>query len=419
MERARQKTIASNVARWRYIDPHDAQQSIIDGAARYRVLACGRRFGKTELGIHHLGNETLATELPYAYFAPTYKMLADVWRQFKAAMADQIVKKNETEKRLELVGGGVIDFWSLDNPNAARGRKYAGMVIDEAAWVNDLEYAWTFVLSPTLTDYENSWAWFLSTPNGRNYFFRLWSMGMDSQKQSWQSWQFPTTANPYISALEIDERRDLLPERTFKQEYLAEFMADGGAVFRNLAACTTVALNTPPHPHHEYIFGVDWGKSHDFTAVAIVNKSTRELVHIERFNEIGWALQRGRLKALADKWKPKRIIAETNAMGDPNVEALQREGLKVKGFQTTAQSKPPLIESLALAFEREEIHIVNDPVLVSELQAYTMERLLSGRFRYSAPSGMHDDTVIATALAFYGMTVRRGAGKARRGKHGA
>lgn len=409
-ERITQSGLGATGEAWRYIEPHPAQQDIIDGGARFRVLACGRRFGKTDLGIWQLGNAALRTSGPYAYFAPTYKMLADVWRQFKIALGTQITNKNETEKRLEVIGGGSIDFWSLDNPNAARGRKYAGLVIDEAAWTPDLEYAWSFVLWPTLTDYENAWAWFLSTPNGRNYFFALWAMGNDPAKPQWQSWRYPTTANPHIKPEEIEARRELLPKRTFKQEYLAEFTEDGGAVFRNIAACVSSNGVAHAQPTHRYIFGVDWGKEQDFTAIAVIDKDTRQCVHIERFNQIGWSLQRGRLKALVDRYKPQRIIAEENAMGSPNIEALQHEGMKVRPFATTSASKPPLIESLALAFEREELHIVNDPVLVSELQAYTMERLPSGRFRYSAPSGMHDDTVIALALAWHGLNARRGAG---------
>ena len=90
-------------------------------------------------------------------------------------------------------------------------------------------------------------------------------------------------------------------------------------------------------------------------------------------------------------------------MGEPLLELLQREGLPVQGFQTTNASKAGIIEALALAFERREITIPNDSVLVSELQAYEMMRLPGGSFRYSAPEGMHDDTVMSLALAWHGI----------------
>jgi phage FluMu gp28-like protein len=327
-------------------------------------------------------------------------MLADVWRSFKTALSDLVTVKNEQEKRLDLRGGGVIDFWSLDNPNAARGRKYAGVVIDEAAWVSDLEYAWSAVIAPTLTDYRG-WAWFLSTPRGRDYFWMLYLMGQDPTKVEWASWSFPTTANPYMPAQEVESRRDLLPDRIFRQEYLAEFIEDGGAVFRNVTACAR-PLYGCALPQRRIVFGVDWGKSEDFTAIAVMDADTRECLLVDRFNEVGWSLQRGRIMALAATWHPRAVWAEENSIGAPNIEALQAEGLPVYPFQTTPISKGPLIESLALAFERGEIALPANPVLIGELQAYSMERLPSGRFAYSAPAGMHDDTVIALALAWHG-----------------
>ena len=75
----------------------------------------------------------------------------------------------------------------------------------------------------------------------------------------------------------------------------------------------------------------------------------------------------------------------------------------MRPFATTARSKAPLIEGLALAIERGELALLNDPVLVGELASYTLEQLPGGGYRYSAPSGSHDDTVIATALAWHGV----------------
>ena len=96
------------------------------------------------------------------------------------------------------------------------------------------------------------------------------------------------------------------------------------------------------------------------------------------------------------------IYAESNSIGGPNIEALQREGLPVRPFETTASSKPPLIESLVLAFDRSEITILDDPIMTGELMAYERTITPSGRSQYSAPQGLHDDTVIALALAWHG-----------------
>ena len=203
---------------------------------------------------------------------------------------------------------------------------------------------------------------------------------------------------------EITAARDLLPERVFRQEYLAEFLDDAGGVFRKVEAAACAAVESGPQPGERYVFGVDWGRENDFTCIAVLAVGARRLVALDRFNEVGWSLQRGRLAALAHTWQPEAIWAEANIIGGPNIEALQAEGLPVCAFTTTASSKGPLIEGLALALERGDLAILPEPVLLHELQAFTLERLPSGRFRYGAPPGEHDDTVIALALAWHGAT---------------
>jgi len=133
------------------------------------------------------------------------------------------------------------------------------------------------------------------------------------------------------------------------------------------------------------------------------------MLAMDRFNQIDYAFQLGRLEAMAKRYKPRVIMAEANAMGEPLVEQLKRRGMPVTGVQMTQVTKTQVIEALALAFEREEIKILPDRVLINELQAFGMERLPSGTMRYSAPSGLHDDCVIALALAWMGLSAPRPA----------
>ena len=128
------------------------------------------------------------------------------------------------------------------------------------------------------------------------------------------------------------------------------------------------------------------------------------VVDYDRFNGVDWSLQRGRVVNMYNKWKPDVIVAEENSIGSPNIEALQDEGLPVQPFMTTAKSKPPLIRSLVLAFERGEITCLDDPVIKGELMSYEGKTNANNRTQYSAPDGMHDDCVIALALAWHGAT---------------
>lgn len=379
---------------------HPGQQTIKDQGRRFEIICCGRRFGKSVMSRDKLARTALAGK-PTAYFAPTYKMLADYWRETVAVLHPVLDKSNVQEKRLQLMTGGVIDMWSLDDPNAARGRKYAHIAIDEAAMIARLQEAWQEVLRPTLADYAGS-ASFYSTPKGRNFFWQLWQRGQDESQPEWASWQMPTSANPYILPEEIEAARLELPERAFAQEFLAQFLEDGGGVFRGVLEVATATPQDKAIEGHQYVIGADWGRQNDFTVLTVIDTNTNELVYIDRFNQIEYITQSGRLKALCERFKPIAVYAESNSIGEPIIERLLREDIPVRPFVTTNASKAQIIDGLSLAFERQELKILNEPTLIGELQAYEMERLPSGLIRYGAPSGMHDDCVMSLAMAWYG-----------------
>lgn len=366
-------------------------------------------------------------------------MLSEVWRAARRILKPVTYISNAQEKRIELITGGTVEMWSLDNPDSARGRKYARAVIDEAAMVRDLQTAWQAVIRPTLTDFAGD-AWFMSTPRGLNYFFELFNRGQDPADELWASWQKPTTTNPHIPASEVEMARRDLAELTFQQEYLAQFVQDAGAVFRNVEACLTSERTCPAeHRRHRKVMGVDWAQVGDFTALCVFCATCMREVEIDRFNQISWALQRGRLIAMAEKWQVEDILAEANSIGGPNLEALWEEemamefdeldenaaraiaqsraiaklqeadrelepvkaALPIRPFVTTAVSKPQIIRSLALCFEKGQAKWLNDAVAKAEMLAYEQKiSRLTGRPTFSAPAGGHDDTVMARALAW-------------------
>jgi hypothetical protein len=377
---------------------HPGQAAIKQERARFNVVAWGRRAGKTTLG-HDLCCEPNVLRMPVAWFAPTYKDMLEVWRAMNNILHPIILRSNASEHRIENKAGGVLEFWSLENVNAGRGRKYARAIIDEGAFSARLLDIWHNAIRPTLVDYHGD-GYFFSTPKGRNGFWQLWQLATNDPE--WRSWQMPTNVNPWIPQSEIEAMRVSLPERVFQQEILAAFIEDAGGVFRRVMDAATADGEMMHGPDVQYTIGVDWGKSNDWT-VAIVLDHTGAMVAMDRFNQIDYALQLGRLYALCDKYPPSTIIAESNSMGQPLVEQLQRAGLPVQPFQTTNASKAQAIDALALAFERGDIRILPDASLIAELQAYEAERLPSGLLRYGAPNGMHDDCVMALALAWQGI----------------
>src|SRR6266487_1070316 len=131
---------------------HPGQSRVMQQAKRFNVVDCGRRWGKTVLGIDRLIHAALQGK-PVAWFAPNYRLQGEVWRELQETLAAIIVTTNQQERRLKLRGGGVVEMWSLDSPDSGRGRAYAVVVVDECALVPNLEQAWQQTIRPMLTDH--------------------------------------------------------------------------------------------------------------------------------------------------------------------------------------------------------------------------------------------------------------------------
>lgn len=371
---------------------------IAQEAKQFNVAVMGRRWGKSLFCRDRVIHPMLKGQ-PTAWFAPNNKTLADSWREMKTALLPITVEKSEDEHRIEVLGGGSVEMWSLESDSAGRSRKYAKVVIDEAAMVPKLDQFWMENILPTLTDY-NGEAWIVSTPRGYNFFKTLFDNGQDPLNPDWKSWQLPTSTNPHIGRKFLDNVRAQMTEAAYNQEYLALFVNWEGSVFRNVSDCATAQPLDGPVAQHEYVIGVDWGRSRDYTVFTVIDRMDRKMVALDRSNKVDYALQRGRLAALRDTWKPVEIVAESNSIGQPIIEQLEKDGIRIRSFQTTNASKNQAIEQLALAFERREIQVFNDPILLGELQAFQGEQLPSGMIRYSAAGNSHDDTVMSLSMAW-------------------
>lgn len=293
----------------------------------------------------------------------------------------------------------MIAVRSAHDPDHLRGMGLDFAVLDEAAFMQPL--VWAEVVRPMLLERRGG-AMFLSTPVGRNWFWSLFKLGLDPEQAEWRSFHFRSHDNPLIAAEELAEIERVTPERVWRSEYLAQFVEDSGQVFRGLREAADAPVGTSPQAGRRYVAGVDWGREQDYTCIVIVEADSGRMVALDRFRQARWSLQRERLAGLCALWQPRVIWAEANSMGTPNIEALQEQGLPVRAFTTNARSKRDLIEGLALAIERGDVRLLPDEVLLGELAAYGLHRLPEGGYRYGAPSGAHDDTVMALALAWYG-----------------
>jgi len=375
--------------------PHPGNFEVHNSQARFKVLSAGRRWGKTRLGV----NECLdaAAQGGRAWWvSPSYKTSEVGWRPLR-----QIARKipnaeiRLVDRMVTLPNGGFVAVRSADNPDSLRGEGLDFVVMDECAFMQ--REAWTEAIRPALSDRQGK-ALFISTPKGRNHFWELYQKGINSE-EGWQSWTFPTISNPFIQPTEIEAAKRDLPEMIFRQEYLAEFIDDSGSVFRRVQDAAVLEPQEPD-ANKQYVAGVDVASSIDFTVVSIMDVKSKELVYLDRFNRVDYNVLENRLEALYRRWHLDSMKVEANSIGQPVIDHLYAKGLSIIPFTTTSATKQAIIQALQSAFEHGEIRIINDPVLVGELLSFESKRSPSGGFSYSAPSGMHDDTVMSLAIAW-------------------
>lgn len=389
--------------------PHsDKQRSMIEWPGSV-VAFCGRRYGKTDGYVLRLFYWMVKKPGLYWWVGLSWRSasLKRAWREvtkiarriLKALGLDARSHINNSSFEVRIPGLGEIWFRTADNPSSLAGEGIMGAVVDEFSLMPEI--VWTEYLEGTLLDH-GGWAAFSGVPKGNNWASNLWRKA--ATRTNWLQVHATSYDNPFIERANIDAIRTdgNTSERFFRQEYLAEIIDDAGGVFRRIREC---AVSEPLQGHqlgHTMIGGIDWALDYDYTALSIVDATTKRLVHIERFNGVEYSLQRARIQATCERFRVSGVVAEENAMGAPNNAELRRAGLPVRDFTTTNSSKAEIIESLAAAFENGLLAILPDDNLITELQSYEMERLPGGSVRYSAPDGVHDDMVMSLALAWHG-----------------
>ena len=377
--------------------PHAGQKEVHNSDARFKVLSAGRRWGKTRLGV----NECLdaASKGGRAWWvSPSYKTSEVGWRPLR-----QIARKipgaevRLGDRQVNFPGGGFVAVRSADNPDSLRGEGLDFVVMDECAFMQ--KEAWTEAIRPALSDRLGK-ALFISTPKGRNWFWENYQRGINGE-EGWQSWQFPTSTNPFIDKGEIEAARRDLPEIIFRQEYLAEFVDDQGGVFRRVQEAAVLSPQEPENGK-QYVAGVDVAASVDYTVVSVLDAESKEMVWMDRFNRVDYPVLIDRLEAVYKRYHLTSMVVESNSIGRPVIDELVARGLNIVPFTTTSATKQAIIQNLQAAFENGQILVLNNQILVGELLSFESKRNASGGFSYSAPDGMHDDCVLSLAIAWHG-----------------
>ena len=362
--------------------PHDGQRAVLESDARFKVLMCGRRWGKSLISKNISITEALAGRIT-GYVTPNYHLAKVFFDDIAKIIPSEIAQANKSDLTFKFVTGGEIRFFTGERLDNFRGLRLHNVIIDEAAYIPHLQDAWNNAIRPTLTDFEGK-ALFISTPRGKDFFYNLYLRNSGD----WQSFKYTTYDNPFIKVSEIDDAKSSLPMSAFEQEFMANPSENAANPFgidfirQNIQ---TLSNNNP------ICYGIDLAKSYDYTVILGLDINGT-VCSFDRF-QCDWNGTKAKIREL--KNVPKLIDA--TGVGDPIVEELQREDYLIEGFKFTSTSKQQLMEGLVTSIQQGNVKYP-DGILVDELSIFEYVYTANG-VKYSAPSGMHDDCVCALALA--------------------
>ncbi len=339
--------------------------------------------------------------------------LAEVMKVI-AGMNIKFIRMRGHKRQIIFPNGAVIQLQSAELPDNLRGPGIDGVLwVDEGSFMT--QEAWMILRGRVVaTEAE---VLVTTTPKGRDWFYeelRLGGMPADapygefSRGNRWISHR-PTWDFPWVTAAEIEDARQSMSAGQFNQEFGAMFMAAASQVFSGIEN----ALSLEPLPvmfEGDTIIGLDLGKNQDYTAVVVMTGDGRVL-HVDRWQRIDWSVTKERIRNLAKLWKAV-VVMDLSNVGSTIYDDLRGEEFELHGVTMHSPDvKNDLIESLQMAFEQTRIELVSpkanwakeiDEALIAELFSYEAKLTPGGRISYGAPKGLHDDLVIALALANWG-----------------
>lgn len=268
--------------------PHPLQKILHDDTHRFRIMVCGRRFGKTVFAVNELIKKALMKQGQYWYVAPFYGQAKSIaWLLFKKYAVDGIVAKksnrlmwNESELSVTLINGSVIKLMGADKPDSLRGVGLCGVILDEFA--DFKRGVWDLVIRPTLSD-NLGWALFLGTPKGKlNQLYEMFIKDVRNADESYRDFdglaiepnddyigfQFKTSDNPYIPKSEVLAAQKELSPAYFSQEYEASFENYTGIIYKEFDISKHIIDNVKLEPWWNYYIGIDTGRHSAVTFLA-------------------------------------------------------------------------------------------------------------------------------------------------------
>lgn len=386
---------------------------VSESSATFILVAVGRRAGKTtgltriagDLtigGRFRLGGQDRVERGTVFWGAPTYD-LSFIARELFQEWYGRLIRKSENERpRDRMLSGGSVLWRSFDREGGSLGRGFHVSVIEEAARVKGTQVYEELLM--TAADRKGKLV-AITTPRGQSHWTHDWYRKARDGHPDYACIHGPSTQNPMPQVRDfIRVARETMPDHLFRQEVLAEFIPGEGGVFRNIVACSSLAgyHQAPPGLGRRYIIGCDVAKHQDWTVMYALDVDTGEVHGVDRFQHCPWPLVEERIRTFHLTWNRGTVFLDSTGVGDAVYDHLVEKGVPCVPVVWSSASKDVLVMRLALALERGAIAFPADDILTGELETYHYDISATGRFRYTAPDGKHDDCVAALALAVYG-----------------
>lgn len=409
------------------IKPFSFQKAVIDevkdarGTGKIVVTKSRRQCGKSTL----IANLLLYYSINYSgsknyCLSPTLKQGKKLYKTVTKALtkAKLIKTANGSDLSIVMKNESEINFKSAEQGETLRGEVCTGILcIDEFAYIADSVYD---IVRPWC-DFHKAVTLMVSTPFIKEgYFWTYYNYGLEHTHNTvsvdWTDEEFKEDLDKILSPDVLKEYEQILPKKSFTTEYLGQFIDGGGLVFDFFKE---VQKDTEINPKDKLYVGIDWSNQSekDYTVISILNHKC-EQVKLWYANNLTPLKQIDMVYGELEPYlnQIQSIVCETNSLGTPYTDLLRerlqdRHKSKIVEFTTTNQSKNDLVGKMQVALEQKTIALLPDKKQEREFSYYAAEyNPKTKNVSYNAPSGLHDDTVMATMFALYGYNNNRNTG---------
>lgn len=373
-----------------------------DKRYKYITVAFSRQSGKTVLMLVLCIQWLMEKNVSIAYICRNFILAKKLYRDLIKILPKEIVKSaNGSDLLIESTNGSVLTFYSAEQGASLRGQTFNYMICDEFAFhkqeQTDGTMLWNDILSPTLKARGRKCI-FVSTPLGKNnIFYEMYQRGLSDDFPKYASILKTIYDDGFISPDEIEEIRKSIPELSFKQEYMCEWLDDGLSFFQGFSDC----FDIDSYSGNKCWIGCDLsGDGSDSTVCAKVSENG----NVELFEAVGTLDMKYRqISDFIDRSNPVAVYCENNGIGLPmigEIKKLSRNRNRIYEWTTSNSSKEEIVSDMAVAIANKEVHFIkSDMKTYNELGNFVVSVSKTRKLTFAARGSGHDDRVMATAIA--------------------